>query len=55
MAIALALLIWLGRMSGLYDPGGRQFPEIQDSHLTVAGTVAGREAYAGGCRVILDS
>ena len=55
MAIALALLIWLGRMSGLYDPGGRQFPEIQDSHLTVAGTVAGRETYAGGCRVILDS
>ena len=55
MAIALALLIWLGRMTGLYDPGGRQFPEIQDRHLTVAGTVAGREAYAGGCRVILDS
>ncbi len=55
MAIALVLLIWLGRMTGLYDPGGREFPEIQDRHLTVAGTVAGREAYAGGCRIILDS
>ena len=55
MAIALALLIWLGRMTGLYDPGGREFPELQDRHLTVAGTVAGREAYAGGCRIILYS
>ena len=55
MAIALVLLIWLGKMTGLCDPGGREFPEIQDRHLTVAGTVAGREAYAGGCRVILDS
>ena len=55
MAIALVLLIWLGRMTGLYDPGGREFPEIQDRHLTVAGTVAGREPYAGGCRIILDS
>ena len=55
MAIALVLLIWLGRMTGLYDPGGREFPEIQDMYLTVAGTVAGREVYAGGCRIILDS
>ena len=55
MAIALVLLIWLGRMTGLYDPGGREFPEIQDRHLTVAGTVAGREVCAGGCRIILDS
>ena len=42
-------------MTGLYDPGGRDFPEVQERHLTVTGTVARREVTAGGCRIILHS
>ena len=55
MAIALILLLGCGRVTGLYDPGGRDFPEIQDRHLTVSGTVAGRQVYASGCRILLHS
>ena len=55
MAIALVFLIWAGRITGLYDPGGRDFPEVQDRHLTVSGVVAGREASAGNSRIILHS
>ena len=54
-AIALILLLGCGRVTGLYDPGGRDFPEVQDRHLTVSGTVAGREVYASGCRILLHS
>ena len=55
MAILLILLLGCGRVTGLYDPGGRDFPEVQDRHLTVSGTVAGREVYASGCRILLHS
>ncbi len=51
----LILALLLGRRTGLYDPGGRTFPELQDCRLSVAGTVTGKEAYAGGCRVILQA
>lgn len=55
MAAALVFLIWLGRATGRYDPGGREFPEVQDRHLTVTGTVAVREAYADGFGIYLNS
>ena len=54
MAVLLAVLLWIGRITGLYDPGGRSFSQAQDRRLAVSGTVTDRTGTAGGIRLTLD-